>query len=390
MVSKFKMFQGGVERHLFDLAGGLTDRGYDVQIFSSEDVAEAGGTVFTASASGIGRVTSAASLLWNPYARALLKQAVEDFQPDVIHYHSISHQLSPSVLRVSRMPAIMTLHDYKLSAPCYTLYRDGEVCTACVGRRLAMPAIRYKCVKDSFTGSALCALEDVTHRHRHRSAISRFIVPSKFARDVAVRGGLPADQISVIPWGAPSAHATSDPHSPNVAFFGGRLHRTKGLQILLQAWMSLPSGHGCVLRVAGEGELESEVRRMASADPSIRFLGMLPGQQVRDEIRRAAVAVVPSLFPETLGLSALEALSSGTPVLSSGRGALADFCGEGVWTLPSVDEASVVKALQRLLIHREADILRGQLKARDLSAYGFDRMIAAIEEEYRRATLASD
>ena len=200
---------------------GLRDRGHEVRLFSSEDVVAAGGRIFSASEAGTDRVNSARALLWNARARSLFRNVAEEFCPEVVHYHSISHQLSPSVIGAFDGPSIMTLHDYKLSAPCYTLARDGEICQDCVGKVFAAPAIRYKCVAGSAAGSAICAIEGAIHRHRYRSEIGRFIVPSRFAFDIAVRGGLPADRVSIVPWGVASASGDF-PRRANVAFYAGR------------------------------------------------------------------------------------------------------------------------------------------------------------------------
>lgn len=371
---------------MFDLMDGLSRRNHDVRLFSSEDVQAVGSTVFSASAHGRERISAGKSLLWNAGARALFRKAAEDFQPDVIHYHSIYHQLSPSLLGATKSPTVMTLHDYKVSAPCYTLYRDGNICTDCVGKPFAISAIRYRCISSSVAASALCAVEDRLHRHRYRSAIDRFIVPSKFAFNIAVAGGLPTDRITIVPWGVATPERTSKPVTPNHAFFGARLHRTKGLDVLLDAWRSLPHGHQAKLRVAGEGELEQLVRTEAARDSSIEYLGVLSGDAVINEIRSAAVAIVPSLFPETMGLSALEAMVGGTPILSSGRGALADLAGPGVWTLASIDVATIRGALVSLLLEGEAENYRRALATRDLSMYQPDRMIDSIEREYGRVT----
>jgi glycosyltransferase involved in cell wall biosynthesis len=383
MVSKFRRVQGGPERHLLDLMEGLAARGHEVRLFSSEDVEAAGGSVFSTSSASRGRAKSAKALLWNSYARDLLSDLLKEFQPDLVHFHSIYHQLSPSVLGVFEGPTLMTLHDYKLSAPCYSLYREGRVCEACVGKVIPTPAIRYKCVSDSWAGSSLCAAEELIHRRRYRSFIDRFIVPSKFAYDVAVNGGLPPNRISLIPWGV-AVEKTPTSYEQRVAFFGGRLHRNKGLGILLEAWQSLPTGHGCQLRIAGEGDLEGEVRAAAAANPTVNYLGMLPGSVAIQEVKRAALAVMPSLVPETMGLAAIEALVVGTPVLTSRRGALADLSGPGVWTLPNVDTASIGVALVKLLIDDEAGAYRRSLAERDLSMYDFQRMLTEIEAVYLR------
>lgn len=382
MVSKFRKVTGGAERHLIDVVNGLGNRGHDVRLFSSEDVESAGGVVFQASATGIEKAKAARALLWNSRARCELGRLVKDFKPDIVHYHSIYHQLSPSVLGVFDGPTLMTLHDYKLSAPCYSLYRNGEVCQDCVGRAVPTPAIRHRCIGNSRAGSAVCALEQVAYRHRYLTSVDRFIVPSRFAYDVAVRGGLPPDRITVIPWGV-AVERRDQPYSHNVVFFGGRLDPVKGIDLVLEAWQSLGIGREeAILRIAGQGDLESLVRSVSARNDSVEFCGMLSGHQTVEQVRGAALALVPSTFPETMGLSAVEALVVGTPVVSSGRGALSDLSGPGVWTLPRVDVQSIRSALVSLVLKQGELAYREELSRRDLSLYRFDRMIDAVEAEY--------
>jgi glycosyltransferase involved in cell wall biosynthesis len=128
------------------------------------------------------------------------------------------------------------------------------------------------------------------------------------------------------------------------------------------------------------------VDELVAADESVQYLGLLSHEGVDRELRSAAVSVVASLFPETMGLSAVESLIAGTPLISSGRGALADLSGPGVWTLSQADVPSIRAALIRLLIEGEARKYRRDLAARDMSAYRFDRMVDAIEAEYRRTS----
>jgi glycosyltransferase involved in cell wall biosynthesis len=128
------------------------------------------------------------------------------------------------------------------------------------------------------------------------------------------------------------------------------------------------------------------VKDAASFDPTVQFLGMLPAETLMEEVKAAAVAIVPSLFPETMGLSALEALNAGTPIVSSGRGALADLNGPGVWTLPKVESPDLRAALVSLLIEGRSEQFQRELSTRDLSRYSLDKMIDAIEAEYLRTS----
>ena len=383
-MSKFRKFQGGVERHIDELMAQLTRRGHDVGLFSSEDVEHDGGSVFSASAQGAERVKSAKLLLWNSQARISIRNVIEEFRPDILHFHSIYHHLSPSVLGITNLPSVMTLHDYKLSAPCYTLYREGRVCQDCVGRVAAMPAIRHKCISGSRLASSLCAVEAAAHRRRYTSSVDRFIVPSQFAFDVAAKGGVPTDRMSIVSWGSRNLQVPVGGRS-NVVFFGGRLHPTKGVDLLVDAWRSLPPDHGYVLRIAGEGEITAQLDLSASKDPSIELVGLLSQQELLRQVATATLAVVPSLFPETMGLSAIEALCNGTPIISSGRGALADLTGPGVWTLPEVDSPHLRAALISLLIDGGVEAMQKDLHKRDMSQYTLGQMVYGIEQVYRLA-----
>ena len=119
-----------------------------------------------------------------------------------------------------------------------------------------------------------------------------------------------------------------------VCLFVGRLSREKGLIDLMEAWrivqQSAGAGNG-VLLVAGpdmEGHpwnvgpaaREFAVRHALSS--SVRFLGSV--DPVDPLLRAADVLVQPSHF-EALGLSAVEALASGVPVIASAVGGLLDF-----------------------------------------------------------------
>jgi glycosyltransferase involved in cell wall biosynthesis len=119
-----------------------------------------------------------------------------------------------------------------------------------------------------------------------------------------------------------------------VCLFVGRLSREKGLMDLMEAWRSVQQSDGAgsgVLLVAGpdmEGHpwnvgpaaREFAVRHALSS--SVRFLGSV--DPVDPLLRAADVLVQPSHF-EALGLSAIEALASGVPVIASAVGGLLDF-----------------------------------------------------------------
>jgi glycosyltransferase involved in cell wall biosynthesis len=73
------------------------------------------------------------------------------------------------------------------------------------------------------------------------------------------------------------------------------------------------------------------LRAQAETTPGadVAFLGNLPPAAVRDEMTRAAVLAVPSIWPEVSPLVVLEAIDAGLPVVGSAIGGIPDLISEG-------------------------------------------------------------
>ncbi|MCA9990569.1 MAG: glycosyltransferase family 4 protein [Ardenticatenaceae bacterium] len=268
-------------------------------------------------------------LVWSRTAAARLAALIAATRPEAAHLHNIYHQLSPSILPVlqqANLPSLLTVHDYKLICPNYRLFTGGVPCTRCVSSH-PWHALLHRCQKDSAAASALVALESSLHRRRQAYApVDRFIVPSHFVQALLVRGGFPAGKLQIIPHAipAPAPPAPTPPGgAPPVVLYAGRLEPEKGLDILLTAAAQLPD---IPFAIAGEGSLgpaiAHELTRPALAN--VRLLGKLSPAGLAAARQSARLAVVPSVWYEVFGLSALEALQAGLPVVASRMGGLAE------------------------------------------------------------------
>ena len=128
----------------------------------------------------------------------------------------------------------------------------------------------------------------------------------------------------------------------------GRLHRSKGFDVLLEALRSVP---GAYLWLAGSGPLGGELRRLAAAlgvVDRVRFLGW------RDDVAAlhaaADVLVCPSRH-EPLGNVVIEAWAHGNPVVAAAAAGPAALIEDGVSGLSvAVDDASALAAALRRVI----------------------------------------
>lgn len=76
------------------------------------------------------------------------------------------------------------------------------------------------------------------------------------------------------------------------------------------------------LVVIGKGQDEAKLKRLASGAPKIRFLGGISDEALGEFYRKARAFVFPGL--EDFGITPLEAMYNGRPVIAYGRGGLLD------------------------------------------------------------------
>jgi glycosyltransferase involved in cell wall biosynthesis len=275
----------------------------------------------------------------------------------------------------------MTLHDYKLVAPCYLLFRDGHECHLCVGKTFPSPGVRLRCVKSSVAASLTCAIEQSVHRPIYRDEVDAFIVPSTTARNlVLASGAVRAEDIHVVPHGVeiPAALATAQ-DGPAYMLFLGRLSPEKGGTCLLEAWRRANLGPEWELLIAGEGADRASLERQA-AGMRIRFLGHVGDGEIQRLLYGAAAMVVPSLFPETFGLSAAEAMAAGVPVLVSNVGNLPDLIGRPEQVVAPGDPAAWADAIRDIA---KSPTRRARLAAtaRERIETEFSPVVAAVRTE---------
>ena len=135
--------------------------------------------------------------------------------------------------------------------------------------------------------------------------------------------------------------------------FAGRLHPQKDPLLLIEAIakLSLPQTH---LLMAGAGELESQVKaKIAELNLSkqVTMLGSVPQEKLARLHQIADVFVLSSVY-EGLPFAVLEALSSGTPVVTTNSGETPDFLtsDSGMVCDERTPEA-IAAALQQVLLN---------------------------------------
>lgn len=269
------------------------------------------------------RAAAALRVVYNPTGRRIVADALKRFQPDVLHVHNFFPLISPAIFDAcifAGVPAVWTLHNFRITCANGLLFRDGSPCEDCIGK-IPISAIKHRCYRGSALGSAAVATMIEYHRARGTwdRKVSRFIALTHFARDLVVRAGLPADRVTVKAnaLADPLGETNSSPQGRMGAVFVGRLSNEKGAGMMIEAWRSLPE---VPLVVVGDGPERMALER--SAPSHVQFLGFRHRKSVLQAMANARALIVPSIWYENYPMAVVEAMAVGTPVIASRLGAL--------------------------------------------------------------------
>ncbi len=139
------------------------------------------------------------------------------------------------------------------------------------------------------------------------------------------------------------------PDGPVVIYLG-RLAREKRLDVAVRAWRTIGRRTGATLVLMGDGPDRARLFRLAAGDR----VQWQPHDSNRDRVAQALAAADAYLAPgpvETFGLSALEAMGCGTPVVSVDSGAVPELVrrSEGGVTFPNGDADSLARTIETIL-----------------------------------------
>jgi glycosyltransferase involved in cell wall biosynthesis len=168
---------------------------------------------------------------------------------------------------------------------------------------------------------------------------------------------------------------------PGTFVFVGRLTPQKALPVLLEA---IGKVEGARLDLVGEGaervRLESLVDAAGLAE-RVRFLGSLPRAEVLSHLAAARAAVLSSSW-ENLPHAAVEALSVGTPVVSTAVGGVPEVVhdGENGLLVPPNDPGALAAALQSILHDDELRSRLADAAKPSVAAMGRDVIYGRLEQ----------
>ncbi len=373
---------------------------------------------------------------------------LDRLQPDVVHFHHLLYLSVGCVEEAARryLPAVFTLHDYWLQCARYgqRVHADESICHDIDTARCAECLASFKFAQtalEKHTGRLLAGLQDKTGlnlgpaarrlsrsalkpsrdvpfdrtrldphrvarrlveveersaelRERLQRAVHLFLSPSRFLRERLVEWGLPADRVRFLPTGVDLDAFRAEPKVPaehlRVGFLGS-LIPAKGPHVLLEAWGLLSAELRARAKLALYGPRRHHPHYLRELEARAARVGAeLRGELRRDEVpgalARIDLLVVPSVWYENSPLVIAEALATGTPLLVSDIGGMAELVevGRTGFHFKTGDARDLARVLAQLVqeperldaLDREGGIHRVEVDAERMESVYFEAVDA--------------
>jgi glycosyltransferase involved in cell wall biosynthesis len=124
--------------------------------------------------------------------------------------------------------------------------------------------------------------------------------------------------------------------------------------------------------ICSDGDARSEIESLSKKYPNVTYHGRLGSTELRALYESVDLLFMPSRFLEMFGLTALEALTLGTPVCAPAKGGLRDF----VTPELMLDETDPVGSLRAIL---EKILKTGLPALQDVSAFSHEKWEQRLE-----------
>lgn len=397
MANKYYYERGGADRYALDLSYLLENHGHNVIPFAMQhpkNLPTPWERFFPSEVQterpmlNLEGLKTFRRMIYSREAKIKMTELIAEARPDICHVHNIYTQLSPSVLDVleeKQVPTVMTVHDYHLIAPNYMLWSRGKI--EDWGDKGLITASLSRYHKNSMPASFAQSLMFKVHQRRrsYQKGIQYFVCATEFVRHKLVEAGFDQERVITLPYFIDLSDLKLKTGDEGYVLYSGRLVEEKGVEVLIKAMEQLP---GIQCKILGSGPDEQRLQEMARLVKNVEFLGWQEGGPAWELYRGARVVVVPSLWYEVFGLSALEAMAVGTPVIASDIGGLSEVVDDTKTgrLFPAGDVQTLRALIADMFDHPDAAKRMGeQARAKVEQQYSPDQHYQRIVEIYQQA-----
>lgn len=263
---------------------------------------------------------------------AFLAEELGRAPADVVHaQHLVSALPSIAASRDRHVPVVVSVRDHWPTCYFTTAHVPGDACPTC-GFTQLLRCMREKSPSAYWAGVPMMPYMRRSVRRR-QAALRRadaVVAVSEYIAERVVRPIVGADATHVIPNSIDLAEVSricqerpATPLAERFLLFVGKISRSKGADFALDVLARLR--HSIPLVMLGEGQERAAVERRAREQRlDVRLLPWVDNREVLRIMRRAALLLVPSLWPESLSRTVIEGMAVGAPVAATDCGGIHD------------------------------------------------------------------
>lgn len=265
---------------------------------------------------------------YKPEINKLFNAVIDEFKPDVIHFHNIIG-LSAGIVEIAyrrKIKTVLTLHDHWGFCFKNTLLKGYD----------------FVCQDFSKCDECLPELIDNKQRQLHirmrndyialqLSKVDQLVSPSSYLASAYIKAGFSPDKMTVVSNGVNVqrfSQITKKLPKPVMRFtFIGYLGVHKGIHILMAAIkLLLQKGHlgnVCTINIVGTGGMAGELEKFVTENhlsSVVKLWGKVKHFEIETVYQSTDVLINPSIWPENEPVTIMEAMASGIPILASALG----------------------------------------------------------------------
>ena len=278
-------------------------------------------------------------------------------RPDVLHTHFyFMGAIAAKLPKLTGIPMVHTEHSSKLNKPL-----------------AAISSLDKKLAKKAFAAASVITAVSTAYA-------------SVLAQNFAVRAQVLPNVVALSLSGTSTSSVTEgEPITPFTWISVGRLIASKGMSTLLDAFANtLQQCPNQQLWIIGDGPqkgaLQNQIEQLGIQD-KVELLGAMPREQVQAHLTNAHAFVLLS-ESETFGVSYIEALAMGLPVVATACGGPSDFVNDSNGLMVPIGDAATASVAMQNIANQYAIYNREQLSKDIVQKYQPSAVAKQLKEMY--------